>query len=120
MMLRSLINRIEYHTAADKLRLAAMRLQQWQRKYSPDQPRAPAGQPSGGQWIPWDRQTATPYDGPGRVLCDDQYNSDMFQCRFAVSPRYRGSCRAQAMVRYVACLKDDPIPPFNYYLADNR
>lgn len=60
----------------------------------------------------------SPYDGPGRELCEAQYTKDMFQCRFAVSPRYKGSCRAQAMVRYVACLKDDPIPPFNYYLAD--
>ena len=63
---------------------------------------------------------SSPYDGPGRALCEEQYDKDMFQCRFGISPRYKGSCRAQAMVRYVTCLKDDPIPPFNYYLADAR
>src|SRR5262245_14792097 len=48
-MLRSLINRIEYYFAAERLRIAGRRvLQHW--KYRPDQPRVPAGSSEGGQW----------------------------------------------------------------------
>ena len=62
---------------------------------------------------------ASPFDGPGRAICDTQYESDMFQCKFVASTRSRRACEEQAMVRYVSCLKDQPLPPHNYYLGDN-
>ena len=122
-MLRLLINRIEYHTAADKVRLAARRLQKFQRKYRPDQPRAPAGRPDGGQWVLVGGsavKVAGPWNDLNRPKCEAQYDSDMFQCSFARSPRYRAACEDQAMTRFVSCMKDDPVPPHIYYLGDTR
>lgn len=133
MLMKTLIARFRSETAANRMRATANRFALVGGKYSENQPRAPRGTPEGGQWVLWNkpggdhressgrrRQVAMPYDGPGRIICDDQFDSDMLQCRFAVSARYRGACRGQAMARYAACLNDDPIPPFIYYLSDGR
>lgn len=95
------------------------------RKYRPDQPRVPAGEPGGGQWIGdndgWSpgavgsltervREAAR----RGRRLteeeCREQYERDIFQCKMVGLP----SCYAQAAERYAACLVGRPIPPLNY------
>ena len=123
IMLRALINRSEYHTAADRIRLAAIRLQQWQRKYRPDQPRAPAGVPEGGQWILVDGtaiKVAGPWNDVNRPKCNAQYEGDMFQCSFARAARSRAACEDQGMTRFVSCMKDNPVPPHIYYLGDSR
>jgi hypothetical protein len=52
-------------------------------KYSQDQPRVPAGDPTGGQW----RRTrvAGKWNERNREDCEVQYETDMFQCKFVVS-----------------------------------
>jgi len=120
MTLSQLTRRMRMYAAANDFRVRAVRLARLFTKYSPDQPRAPAGRPDGGQWVPWNRLIASPFDGPGRAICDTQYESDVFQCKFVASARSRRACEEQAMVRYVSCLKDQPLPPHNYYLGDSR
>jgi hypothetical protein len=44
-MLRSLVSSLALDLKLHKLRLL------FQRAYSPEQPRIPAGQPNGGQWV---------------------------------------------------------------------
>lgn len=44
----------------------------------------------------------------------------MLQCGLAVSGKYRAACREKAMIRYAACLNDDPIPDLIYYMSDGR
>ncbi|WP_336486452.1 hypothetical protein [Methylobacterium nigriterrae] len=90
--------------------------------YTPDQPRAPAGQADGGQWISvGDPTESAEIDSMGSIkpqninnssqeFCDDQYKRDIFQCRM-VGLR---SCYAQAMVSLIACERGNPIPPLNY------
>lgn len=78
-------------------------------KYSPDQPRVPAGNPAGGQWTR--TRVAGKWNERNRQDCEVQYETDMFQCKFIVSWR---ACQSQAMVRLVACMKGDPLPSFNY------
>jgi hypothetical protein len=132
VIIKTLIGRFRTEAAADRMRTTAKILQRTARKYAEDQPRAPAGTREGGQWVLWHkpgkdrrdtnarrRHVAMPYDGPGRIVCDEQFDSDMLQCRFAVS-RYKSACRGQAMARYAACLNDDPIPPFIYYMSNGR
>lgn len=133
MLVKTLIAKFEAEAAANRMRTAAEILLRTTRKYSQDQPRAPAGTREGGQWVLWHkpgkdhrdtggrrRQVAMPYDGPGRIICDDQYDKDMFQCGLVPTARYRAACGGRAMVRYTACLNDDPIPDLIYYLSDGR
>lgn len=112
--------RLRYQIAGAKLLVNAARMILVRRKYHPDQPRAPAGRPDGGRWIPWtDRpDVAGPFDELNRAKCEAQYESDMFQCKFVASGRSRWACEEQAMTRYVSCMKDLPVPPHNYYLGD--
>lgn len=116
-MLKTYLHRLNYMIAESKLQAEASKVGRWLRKYSPDQPRAPAGQPDGGQWIPWNRVAAGAFNELNRAKCELQYESDMFQCKFVASARSRWACEEQAMVRYVSCMKDFPIPPHNYYLG---
>jgi hypothetical protein len=88
--------------------------QQWELKYSADQPRVPAGNPDGGQWTG---------DGDagdsalvGGVLagigegCELMHSQDLFICRLMQSP----ACYAQAYLRYSNCRAGRPIPPLNF------
>jgi len=103
-------------------------------RYDPNQPRVPAGSPSGGRWAGsggsgsesrQDREVAPQTerlkvdDRAGRITlaarrkideCALQYERDLFHCRL-VAMR---SCYAQAKVRQVACENGYPIPPLNY------
>lgn len=102
-------------------------------KYSSDQPRAPAGSPSGGRWTqgsspsaegsrPTSRVPATSWETDGLQLaarrlsrareqfCEEQYSRDTFQCTIVGLP----ACHAQAMLRYSSCLAGRQIPPLNY------
>jgi hypothetical protein len=48
----SLLHSVRTETAADELRRAAAALRfHLERRYRPDQPRAPRGTPEGGQWV---------------------------------------------------------------------
>ena len=105
--------------AAMRVLVKAMLVRQRWLKYSPDQPRAPAGQPDGGQWINWNRtrEAMGLYDEANRAKCELQYDSDMFQCSFAASARSRQACREQAQSRFTLCMKNLPIPDLIYYLG---
>ena len=88
-------------------------------KYSPDQPRSPAGKPNGGQWIDRDRahEAMGLFNEANRAKCELQYDSDLFQCSLAASARSRQACREQAQSRFTLCMKDQPVPDLIYYLG---
>jgi hypothetical protein len=56
-MLKTLVRRIEAETAAMRFMRAARALD---RRYRPDQPRVPAGNPDGGEWTPIGSRDSTP------------------------------------------------------------
>jgi hypothetical protein len=96
-------------------------------KYSPDQPRVPAGVPEGGQWTaeggaggrgPVSDGTPRDQGKPatqiaGRILpqrraeCEEQLRKDTFICN---TVRTR-SCWAQANFRHSQCLIGGYVPP---------
>ena len=83
------------------------------RKYSPDQPRVPAGNPDGGQWTSGGSSGETQDGWIDTALletCENQLNLDGLICTRLKS----SSCWAQATFRYSACLRGDPIPFFPY------
>ena len=110
---------IRYQMAAEITVVRAFLFRQLVVKYSPKQPRAPAGQPDGGQWVEWDhsKDSAGLYNEANRAKCEAQYESDMFQCTFGASGRSRQACREQALVRHNLCMKDLPIPDLIYLLG---
>ncbi len=122
-MSRTLINQLRYFAAESRVLGEAAQLRTVL-KYRPDQPRAPAGGPDGGQWIPLSgnnpADVAGVWNEVNRAKCEAQFDSDMLQCSFAASARYRSACENQAMTRRNTCMKDDPIPPLIYYLASAR
>ena len=88
------------------------------RKYDPNQPRVPAGNPDGGQWTSEGGgavgrliQLAARRISPAREAeCEEIRRRDEIQCRF-VGLR---ACWSQAYLRYGNCLAGLPIPPLNY------
>ena len=107
----NLLRRVEYAIASGRLTLLGMKFESLLRKYDPAQPRVPAGQSTGGQWTDGGILVAGSWNNTNYAKCELQYESDMFQCRMTV---WSASCSNQAMLRRTACMKDDPIPPFNY------
>ena len=105
------------------------RCERIERKYSPDQPRVPAGVPEGGQWTDEDggggstgggtnkspttasgkprQQTASRISPEREEQCELQYRQDKFKCSTVQSP----ACYNQAMLRYANCRAGLPIPP---------
>lgn len=89
-------------------------------KFNPDQPRVPAGDPAGGQWLGEGGEAAAgdlsisaiASSGGSSLarLCQTQFDRDIFQCRMAGLR----SCYDQAYHRYAACLARRQIPPLNY------
>ena len=90
-------------------------------KFNSTQPRVPAGNPDGGQWTSGGSaggtaggENYTPLsNGPLPALLDDctlQYTRDTAVCTRLGST----FCHDQAMRRYAACLRGEPIPPFPY------
>jgi hypothetical protein len=116
------LGRLSYAVSGARVMLIAARILHLLGKYSPSQPRAPAGQPEGGQWVPWNRSptVAGPFDEINRAKCEAQYESDLFQCSFAASGRSGAACREQAMSRYMLCMKGLPIPGHIYLLGGAR
>ena len=98
-----------------RLQFKLVALRYWLRKYSPGQPRVPAGNPDGGQWTSdtslAPRLVASKRISPAKEAeCEAQRLRDEFQCRM-VGLR---ACWQQAYLRYANCLRDLPIPPLNY------
>jgi len=90
----------------------------YERKYSPDQPRVPAGDPAGGQWTSGDgpetggaqMQIAARISPAREAECEIMRRKDEFICKAFKSE----SCYGQAMLRYSNCLQGRPIPPLNF------
>ena len=103
----------------------------YERKFNPEQPRAPAGSSEGGQWTnegggagggsssPSTGSKPTTAGGTkiaARISqmraeeCEIQKRKDDFICKaFKSQP-----CYGQAMLRYANCLQGLPIPPLNF------
>ena len=103
-------------TALDlKMYVMAAQIQALLRKYRPDQPRVPAGQPTGGRWIEdgaaSDRiNVAGKYDPARSEICDAQLLLDEELCRMAQSAR----CWSLSMDRHAACMKNNFIPKLRF------
>lgn len=116
-----------------KMFVIAAQIQSILRKYRPDQPRVPAGQPTGGQWtddaavgeriqdaavgerIPdaaiGERiHVAGRYDPARSEICDAQLLLDEELCRMAKSAR----CWSLSMDRHAACMKNNFIPKLRF------
>lgn len=117
--LRRLTRRLNLDVATWRLKLAL------KGSYDPSQPRIPSGQPGGGRWAGGsDGSTGPKPTGAERRVsmavrrispadeaeCDRQFASDKFHCKMVGL----SSCHRQAMARYAACLRGDPLPPLNY------
>jgi len=99
------------------------------RKYAPNQPRVPAGNANGGQWTNNGAGLlAKPSQGITRApatyrlavngkqsaaYCWNQMRIDMLYCSTRPAP-IGAACRAQAMERYAACLRGQPLPPLPF------
>jgi hypothetical protein len=103
-----------------------------ERKFSPSQPRVPAGVPEGGQWTSEGgdgdssngRASENPTVGNGKpktkiaarvspereAECELIRRNDEFICK-AFQSR---ACYGQAMLRYANCLQGLPLPPLNF------
>lgn len=90
-------------------------------KFNPNQPRVPAGNPDGGQWIdaggapiasgePMDFSSMRRISIDLEEECWAQHGRDIFHCRMVGVP----ACYEQAKLRYANCLVGLPIPPLNY------
>jgi hypothetical protein len=121
------IDELSVALQAIEIEILALKSELLLRKYSPDQPRVPGGNPDGGRWTggsgptgdgssPALRRTDRSQFASRRIsaareqFCEDQYRRDAFHCTMVGLP----SCHAQAMLRYSNCLAGRPIPPLNY------
>lgn len=103
-----------------KMKLSALRTALELREFNPNQPRVPAGQPAGGQWVgdgsgpkgvkPSIGTPATLLAQNSQEFLDEQYARDISHCKIVG----KATCYAQAMVRLVACERGHSIPPLNY------
>lgn len=91
-----------------------------QRKFNPEQPRVPAGEPEGGQWTSDDSRNSSFEDEPilvgGRSehFCWNQLTIDLLYCGSLQPPWWATACRSQAMERYSACITGKPLPPLPF------
>ena len=116
---KNLETRIEIRRAVHKL-MAELATEPGVRKFDPDEPRVPAGNPDGGQWTSEGLQP--PGQGgaivvAGRISpareadCEAQHVRDIFQ-RKMVGLR---ACYGQAALRYANCLAGLDVPPLIYF-----
>jgi hypothetical protein len=100
--------RLAHKIADARLSVAHLKLRIAFVKYDPNQPRIPAGQSTGGQWV-GRNQLAGKWDETRRQECEAQYESDILQCRMVL---WNPFCEDQARSRMTACMKGNPVPPF--------
>ncbi len=107
---------MRWHLAALRFEVAMLRHgRELRRKFDPNQPRVPAGEPGGGRWTNEESNevdlSAARRVSPARTAeCEMQLRRDTFHCNM-VGLR---ACYAQAMLRYANCLSGLPIPPLSY------
>lgn len=84
------------------------------RKYRPDQPRVPAGQSTGGQWVAehnGDRaRVAGKWDLSREALCNEQLRLDEELCRMAKNRL----CWSLTQPRWAACMKNEFVPQLRF------
>jgi hypothetical protein len=91
----------------------AIRAYRLSRKYSPDQPRMPAGSREGGQWTSGGAYlNVAASQSP--AYCWNQMLIDMMYCSTLQKVSRRAACRSQANERYAACLAGRPLPPLPF------
>ena len=101
-----------------KTHLIATQMLSFLRKYRPDQPRVPAGNPDGGQWtddlvsqVPSARiQVAGKWDLSREAECNEQLRLDEELCRAAGSR----TCWSLTQPRWAACMKNDYVPTLRF------
>jgi hypothetical protein len=107
-----------------KSSLERIRREIFARKYDPNQPRVPAGNPDGGQWTsgtggegttndPMESYAAARRRGRSLAYCLRQYAIDGLHCN-SLEPSQKRPCWAQASERLGNCIAGRPIPPLNY------
>ena len=91
-----------------RTKIAIWRAEMALKRFNPNQPRVPAGNPDGGQW------TSEINVSMGRRLseaeCDEIFEKDNFHCRMVDLQ----SCYQQATFRYGDCLAGKTIRPLSY------
>ena len=102
-----------------KTHLIATQMLSFLRKYRPDQPRVPAGNPDGGQWTddlvsqvpaPARIQVAGKWDLSREAECNEQLRLDEELCRAAGSR----TCWSLTQPRWAACMKNDYVPTLRF------
>ena len=102
-----------------KTHLIAAQMHSLLRKYRPDQPRVPAGNPDGGQWtedlasqVPASARTqvAGKWDLSREAECNEQLRLDEELCRAAGSR----TCWSLTQPRWAACMKNDYVPTLRF------
>ncbi len=92
-------------------------------KFNPDQPRVPAGNPDGGQWISDGGELGNDFPssfqlaarrGRSARYCMAQYAIDMLFCSSLEPASTRAVCREQAALRLGNCFAGRQIPPLSY------
>lgn len=92
------------------------------RKFDPNQPRVPAGNPDGGQWAsgtegsgnnPLESYAAARRRGRSLAYCLRQYAIDGLHCN-SLEPSQKRPCWAQASERLGNCIAGRPIPRLSY------
>ena len=106
----------------------AVKREFYARKFDPNQPRAPVGNPDGGQWIGGGETVTSRAAGPPTAesnvtkvattpsasFCWNQMLVDFLLCDSLGSRSIIGACRSQAMERYSACLRGKLLPPLPF------
>lgn len=116
---KTLEARIEIMRAVHKL-MTDVAVDSSVRKFDPNQPRVPAGNPGGGQWTGEGASAGRGANSTTIVVaarrkqleaeCDGQYNMDIALCRIVRTPL----CYERAMARYIACMGEQPLPPLQF------
>ena len=89
-----------------QIAIATLRAELHLKRFRPDQPRVPAGNRDGGQWV----QVAAGVRRLSEDECDELYKKDTFHCNMVGL----ASCHQQAMFRYSDCLVGKTIRPLSY------
>src|SRR6218665_2185043 len=98
--------RLNWGMAKARLTMALIGIGDMISKFDPDQPRVPAGQPTGGQWVGANKiRLAGKWNERRRDVCEAQYELDMLQCRMVL---WNPFCADQARSRMTACMKGNP------------
>lgn len=93
-----------------KLQIVSFQIRRILQKYSPNQPRVPTGNPTGGQWTSGQSEESTKVAGKydlGRLdICEAQLALDEELCRMVGSAR----CWSSSITRFAACMKSNYVP----------